>query len=82
MADDISEAKEEKVDDGRRAEFMAEKGDEWLLRLFYTMREHSNGKIKPYLDHDALVFHESKKARNEAYERGIQNKIQAERAAA
>lgn len=49
-------------DQRRRSEFMAKKGDDWLLTLFYSEREHKNMKIKHYLDHDSLVDHEARKA--------------------
>ena len=58
MADDIHEADMNKVDDGRRERFMAEKGDEWLLKLFCSEREHTDGTIKNYLDHDAVHKHD------------------------
>ena len=61
---------------------MAAQGDEWLLRLFYTLREQKKGKIKPYLEHDALALHDRKKAQREAYELGIKKRIESERAEA
>lgn len=57
-ADDIIEADSDMVDDLNRLDFMLEKGDDWLLELFTDEREHENGVIKAYLDHDAITEHE------------------------
>ena len=60
---------------------MEEKGDQFLFDLFLSDREHKNGKIKPYLDHDALIEHEKKQSRRKAYESEIKQRTEAERAA-
>ena len=58
QANDINQADEDLVDNEKRAQHMEEKGDQFLFDLFLSDREHKNGKIKPYLDHDALIEHE------------------------
>ena len=85
-ADDINEADPNMVDDLNRLDFMLEKGDDWLLELFTDEREHENGIIKAYLDHDAITEHEAKLAKIKAYEQKMkeieaklaQEKIQQE----
>ena len=68
LADDIDRADPEMVLDLRRDELMEEKGDKFLFELFLSDREYNeNGKIKAYLDHDAITENEQKVARKNAY---------------
>ena len=81
QADDVNQADEDLVDNLNRADLMEEKGDKLLFELFVNDREHKNGQIKPYLEHDALEKHLLAKDRRENYEREIKERTKLDRVA-